>query len=234
MKDKKSGLFLLFNTLIAFAINAHTVSETTFTCPVGGQSFKQVRASSGTSYGAMLDFKPYGPIAAPSPLPVCPENGFVIYKQKFDESEIEQLKPLLQDATFQKESPYYRAYLMMKKLNAPIKEQFYVLHRATWRDGDRYRNEALSTVKIVLEDSGLSAKERINLNLLKGEFERRLGDFEQSLKTFQSLEGLKIGTEVIPPAVLSCQFELLEKKNSSASPIPNQFYKCGGFTPPSM
>jgi len=30
-----------------------------------------------------LDLKPMGALIAPNPLPVCPDNGFVVYKKEF-------------------------------------------------------------------------------------------------------------------------------------------------------
>ncbi len=227
---------LFFCTVVSRGVSgyAHTQMEHQYTCPIGGETFKQTMASSGTSYGAMLDFKPYGPIAAPWPLAVCPSNGFVMYKHDFTEQELALLQPLIEEASYRSASPHYRAYRMMKAINAPIKQQFNMLLGSTWRGTNEYRQEALGVVQLLLLDSAISMKERINFSLLKIEFERRLGLFDQSMQTLTEFEVMKTDPEVIPVLIIACQRDLISKKNASPSPIPNERIKCGDFAPLSM
>jgi hypothetical protein len=225
---------LVLILLISGQASSHTQSEMSYVCPIGGQKFTQVMAGSGTSFGATLDFKPYGPIASPWPLPVCPDNGFVMYRFEFSKTELELIEPLLSKQEYKNANPHYRAYLISRTLGEEIKKQFNLLLQATWKRGDQYRQEALELVSKILEDKELIVRERINLTLLKGEFERRLGFFEDASKTFDLLETQFKSEEKFPTSIVSCQKELIANKHSSPSPIPNQNYKCGDLPPFSM
>jgi hypothetical protein len=217
--------------------NAHTTIEQEFVCPLGGESFKQTMAGSGFQVGVMLDFKPYGPVAAPWPLPVCPGNGFVIYKRDFSPDDLEKLKSLIGTPQYPLDSPpHYRAYLMMKHLDQPARQQFGMLLRATWRSYGQdslYAKEALGLVASMLQDPSLEVKERLNLTLLKGELQRRLGLFTDSKTTFDALFASDPQLDAVSRVIVSCQLELNRANNRNPSPVPNEHYKCGGFAPPS-
>src|SRR5262245_20026034 len=76
------------------AIGSTHTAATTFlkvelTCPIGGQKFKATIVTSNTFWGRRLDLKPVAPTPSSVPrlLPVCPENGFVMYKREFSDEE---------------------------------------------------------------------------------------------------------------------------------------------------
>ena len=67
---------------------------------------------SGTAFGTALDLMQVGPIQSPWPLAVCPTNGFVFFKDKFDTKELERLRPIILSPEYQAlkgEAAYYRA-----------------------------------------------------------------------------------------------------------------------------
>src|SRR5688572_12355392 len=66
---------------------ALTFFEQPFVCPIGGEKFKQQQVASSFEAGRYLDLKSYGSTLSPWPLPVCPGNGFVIYKKTYTEEE---------------------------------------------------------------------------------------------------------------------------------------------------
>ena len=88
---RRLGLALLLSLAMLPAAKAATVFEQEFTCPIGGEEFRQKMAGSGTSFGQFFDFRPYGPIESPWPLPVCPGNGFVMFKREFSDAELARL-----------------------------------------------------------------------------------------------------------------------------------------------
>src|SRR5262245_6172517 len=77
------------------ASNANTSVQVEMECPYDGTRFTATLQASGTSAGMRLDFRPVGAIASPSPLAVCPTNGFVFFKDKFSSDELEKLRPLV-------------------------------------------------------------------------------------------------------------------------------------------
>jgi hypothetical protein len=203
------------------------VSE--FTCPIGGETFKQNQTSSGFQAGAMLDFKPYGAIHAPWPLPTCPINGFVMFKNNFTSEELELLKPLIEESIYKQSSQHFRAFLMMQKLNAPLQQQFNMLLQAVWGGGLLYIPKAHELVSSLLANQTLDEKRKVNFNLLKIEFERRQSKFVEAQNSLNELEGKH--PDVLKTPIFGCQKQLIEQKNPNPSPIPNQHYKCGGFSP---
>ena len=58
-------------------------------CPVGGEKFKYTSTGSWSTWGERPDGKPYGSWIFPSPLPECPGNKLVMYRE-FSPVEIEQ------------------------------------------------------------------------------------------------------------------------------------------------
>src|SRR5262249_2994831 len=89
---------LLSPVVIAFVVFANsrvealTFGETEVTCPIDGKRFTTKVVNSYSMFGRWLDMKPMGALVVPLPLPVCPENGFVIFKQTFSDDEMEKLK----------------------------------------------------------------------------------------------------------------------------------------------
>src|SRR5687767_7310063 len=109
--------------LLAQPAYAHTVRDVDFVCPIDGEEFNQRISASGTAYGRMLDLKPYGPIAAPWSLPVCPTTGFVMYRTRFTPEEIGKLKPYVDSYDYwsmrRTEATYYLAAKLQEVLGEP-------------------------------------------------------------------------------------------------------------------
>src|SRR5262245_39896109 len=115
-----------------------TTREVELTCPLGGAKFKQVLAMSGTSYGRMLDLKPYGPIAAPWTLPVCPGNGFVMYRRDFKDEELDRLGRYVESPEYQEikaESPYSRVARLRAHMADDPELVADAMLQATWEAG---------------------------------------------------------------------------------------------------
>ena len=218
--------------------SAHTTRRSDFVCPINGERFTQQIDTSGTSFGAGLDFKPYGPIASPFHLPECPGNGFVLYRHDFSAEEIESLRTFVLADDFPRKAPQrYRVFAMQKHLGAPLANQFWSLVQTTWRsygENGQYAREAVALASIIIAQEKPETKLWLNTVLLKGELERRLGQFEASAATFAMIaidgEGdnkLAAGTVNI----VNCQRELIARRSSSPSPIPGERTKCGDLMP---
>ncbi|MFL6844342.1 MAG: hypothetical protein ACJ8ER_05625 [Allosphingosinicella sp.] len=116
------------------ALAATPVTET-MTCPIGGGSFDFVGTRSYSSYGERPDGKPYGKSIVPPAIPECPDNGLVLYKD-YTPDEVAKLEPLVASEAYQalrkEDTPYYRAYWLMKAMGLGPERYLLVLLQASW------------------------------------------------------------------------------------------------------
>lgn len=131
-------LVLAGGALAAISAHAMTRNVVEMTCPYDGVKFNFSAQMSGTSFDKLLDWMPLGAIESPWPLAACPTNGFVFLKAKYEDDELEQLRPLILSAEYQSiksETPYYRAAWIMERTGAPHQEVSRFLLQATWEVG---------------------------------------------------------------------------------------------------
>jgi hypothetical protein len=175
--------------LVAFAnieAAATTMGKREFTCPIGGKTFTALVVNSNTYWGRRLDLKPIAPTpsSVPWPLPVCPDNGFVMFKRHFSEAELGTLTPIVLSDEYQKLRTQNTAYFMLAYLQARTgadDEKLANLYlTASWEAEStrpevvgRYRALALEKFQAVLGRDRIWA-----VVLLAGELERLLGRFD--------------------------------------------------------
>jgi hypothetical protein len=109
------------------------------TCPIGGADFTYTSAAAVPGIGLRPDGKPYGNGVYPSALPECPDNGLVLYKD-YSEEEVAKLTPLVASEAYQalrSETPYYRAYWLMKQMGVDSGRYLLALLEAAWQADDR-------------------------------------------------------------------------------------------------
>jgi hypothetical protein len=124
--------------LVAISAHAMTRNVVEMTCPYDGVKFNFSVQMSGTSFDKQLDWMPVGAIESPWPLAVCPTNGFVFLKEKYEDDELEQLRPLILSAEYQSiknETPYYRAAWIKERTGASHQDVSHFLLQATWEAG---------------------------------------------------------------------------------------------------
>jgi hypothetical protein len=125
--------------LLASAAPAQGTARRTMTCPIGGASFDYVVPVGTPPLGERPDGKPYGTVA-PTPLPECPSNGLVLYKD-YTPEEVARLEPLVGSDDYQAlrkdGSQYYRAYWLMKRMEVPQALQLIALLQAGWEADGR-------------------------------------------------------------------------------------------------
>jgi hypothetical protein len=136
---KMRPIFLLAAALAAPAAAA-VPAPRTMTCPVGGGSFTYRPAPPAVPSGERPDGKPYSAGTVPAPLPECPDNGLVLYKD-YEPDEVAKLEPLVASEAYQalrkEDVPYYRAYWLMKAMGLGPEDYLYVLLQASWQADDR-------------------------------------------------------------------------------------------------
>ena len=233
---------VLLSLLLVPAAHAATVFEQSFTCPVGGETFKQSMAGSGTSFGQFFDLKPYGAIAAPWPLAVCPGNGFVIFKRDYSDAEIAQLTRVVEGDAYRAlvaagDTAYYRAAVLMAAIDIPVSARADTLLKATWQaDGERYARYAAEALGAFEQQCAESRKEGakpsiegVQCGMLVGELQRRLGRFDAARATFKAVRAQHARVAFESPrlkayllAVLDAQDALVAERSLRTSRLSDE------------
>jgi hypothetical protein len=85
--------------------------------------------------GERPDGKPFGSWTFPLALPECPDNGLVLYKD-YTPEEVAKLEPLVASEAYQalrkEDTPYYRAYWLMKEMGVGPERYLWALLQASW------------------------------------------------------------------------------------------------------
>jgi hypothetical protein len=114
---------------------AGTPATETMTCPIGGGSFPFTTTASYSTSGERPDGKPFGSWTFPLALPECPDNGLVLYKD-YTPEEVAKLEPLVASEAYQalrkEDTPYYRAYWLMKQMGVGPERSLWALLQASW------------------------------------------------------------------------------------------------------
>lgn len=135
-----AGALLAAQALPPAVAAAPAPAARSMTCPVGGAAFTYRPAAAAVPTGERPDGRPYATGTVPPPLPECPDNGLVLYKD-YEPDEIAKLAPLVSSDAYQalrkEDVPYYRAYWLMKQMGLGPEEYLYVLLQASWQAEDR-------------------------------------------------------------------------------------------------
>lgn len=121
-------------------VHATTFSKETFTCPVGGQKFRDDVIASMTSWGQRPDGRRYGttPVIA---LTECPKNGFVYFEDKIGKDDAVKLAPLVASADYQNlrksDVQHYRAWWLMNKIGRDPLDSAWMLLVSSWESDDQ-------------------------------------------------------------------------------------------------
>ncbi len=123
-----------------------TMAKQEFTCPIGGEKFTADVVGSHTQFGMRLDLRPIGAMLAPIPLPVCPGNGFVMFKRQFTPEEIKAIETIVITEEYRqarrRHVDYYMVAFMRERLGATPIELARLYQRASWEAEGRYASEA--------------------------------------------------------------------------------------------
>ena len=237
-RTNRAALWLRLRATIAAAVlawplaaGALTFRTAKVTCPLDGTVFEFQEARSGTQYGMYLDLQPFGPLAAPWPLARCPSNGFVLYKQHFTDEEIARLKPYVESPAYQALHPSHTNYYLAAKLQAFMGEApdriARTLLQATWEAQAAalyatYAAEALAAHRQLLEQAALEQRVWLTLQLIAGELERRLGQFEAARARFAPLSDHAAFKGGVYRAVLELQLKLIDARDTRTHEVPQK------------
>lgn len=203
---------------IVTGVFARTSLEEEKVCPYDGVKFRFMGQGSGTVFGQQLDLKQVGPITSPWPIAVCPSNGFVFYKSKFDEAELEKLRPIVLSADYQatkNETPYYRAYWLIDRSGGSHSEASNFLLSATWQAyGEQYERYATELVNRLSQDIATTeGPQRRTFIVLQGELLRRLERFDEAARHFTRWRA-ELGSTSTEALMAAYELDLIARQDS--------------------
>lgn len=186
---------LVWLGLAAAPAQALTFADQTLVCPIDGKSFTARVMSSGSVFGRYFDTRPFGPIAAPAPLPACPDSGFIVIEQRrYGAEELARLRAFVASPEYRgwiaNETPYYRLARQMAFAGASADATANVWLQATWEAGaQRYRRYAEQALRAWLQRAQRQAGSEagVHARLVVGELQRRLGRFDAARATFSGV-----------------------------------------------
>ncbi|WP_439892548.1 hypothetical protein ACS7SF_08640 [Ralstonia sp. 25C] len=210
--------------------NAMTMRDTEFVCPIGKERFHAQQAMSGTILGRELDLRPYGAIAAPTPLPKCPSNGFVMFSHHLSDANLAKLTLYVNSPEYvalkDKHTNYYLAAQLQRKLDRPADEVAYTLLQATWEaQGEaqykQYAAETLAALEALLAQPDINLDNVLTFQLVAGELERRLGKFDAAKARFLRLRDQGDGAGSLAKSWVDYELTLVEAKDTLPHPMPD-------------
>lgn len=169
-----------------------------FACPIGGGKFFAQLVGTYTQTGMRLDLRPLGPLIAPMPLPVCPDNGFVMYRETFSEAEIDRLKPLVLSDDYRRlraeHTDYYMVAYLRDKMGADRLTLAYLYLQASWEAEEQrsallanYRSLALDNFEAFLKLDNSRSEQWWTAAVLVAELDRLLGRFDAAQAQLEQL-----------------------------------------------
>jgi hypothetical protein len=226
-------LLTIFLFFASTASSALLYEEKSFKCSIGGGEFSKNIPISSHQVGIRTDDKPFGMLEAPWPLPVCPENGFVMYKDKFTNEEIENIKPYIFSSEYQeyrssKETDHFLLAKMFEYQKKSIHRIADTYLEASWEaeggpNYKRYLKLALGAFKLSLKQSDLHIKIKWNSQYMIVELNRLLGNFDEAEKELFKLKALN-KTDRYRQHRQQFEQELIQEKNSNAWLLPDGDY----------
>ena len=173
---------------------AGTPVKQKMTCPIGGKAFDFTTTASYSTWGTRADGKPFGSWTFPLALPECPDNGLVLYKD-YTPEEAARLTPLVESEAYQAlraaETPYYRAYWLMKEMGLGPDKYLWALLQASWEADGKPALRARYLTELA-ERSALVPADPASLNWLGMEGRavnalRELGRFDDALARLEKV-----------------------------------------------
>jgi hypothetical protein len=177
-------------------------------CPIGGEKFTFISTMSYSNWGSRPDGKPYGSWTFPLPVPACPKNGLVLYKD-FSDDELKKLKQLLKKPDFQRvryETAYYRVAWFMRALHDNEERvALWMINQASWQADDdserkaRYQREfAEGVARLPREPENL---DWIALQARAANAWRELGEFDRAKQILDSISTASLDVPIPAEAV---------------------------------
>ncbi len=191
--------WLVFVTTAWCAAGAPEVHKVRVECPLCADVFSYRFALQEMRTGLRLDFKQYGSIHTPAPLPECRRCGFIFpdgARGELKDQEIERLRGLVRSdryAVARGETSYFRLAVVLEALGRPPEDVAFAYVAASWQvDEEPVRCQIYLARAMVFYDAYLARQEpvtpaRTRAMLLRAEILRRLGRFEEAREYLEEI-----------------------------------------------
>jgi hypothetical protein len=143
------------------------------------------------------------------PFPVCPDNGFVVYKNEFSKDEIAALEPIVLSEAYQEakrqHTDHYMAAFMLERIGHSDRHEIATLYlQASWEaeDGktnlvDQYRSLSVKTFDEFLKGQSARSDRWWSAVIIAADLQRMLGDFGAVEKRLGNLPLLDLASGAI-------------------------------------
>ena len=106
------------------------------TCPVGGERFEAMVTGHYSTFGSRPDGRPYSYWFVPLPIPECPSNGLVVFRD-FTAEQLATVTTLIASEEYRtmidRDSTYYRAQWLATRIGLPERQALNLLLPAIWQ-----------------------------------------------------------------------------------------------------
>jgi len=223
----KRNVFFIFLVVIAANIFAHTGGLVEYTCPLCSTNFKFYTQFSGTAFGRNLDFRLFGPIIMPSPVPKCPNCNFVFFEDYFSENEIIKLKEILKvNNIFEKDPGMPNYYYLAREaeiVNRDLADIIKEFLSGVWENEDETKKNRLINITIEYIDKLYETDESYNYyQLVKLDLLRRSGQFKEAMAQIEKIKMNKEFYKDYIVKIINLQIELIGKKDQEEHPLPSE------------
>ena len=225
-------LLTVFLISVSTSSSALLYKEEAFKCPIGGEEFITNIPRSSHQVGTRTDDKPFGMLEAPWPHPVCPENGFVMYDDKFSVKEIKFIKPYIFSSEYQgyrfSETRHFLLAKIFEYQQRPISEIADTYLKASWEAEDgpnynRYLKLALGAFELSLKQDNTHIKPNWHDQYMLVELNRLLGNFKVATVELENLKALN-QTDEYRLSRQRFEQDLIQERNFRAWLLPDGYY----------
>ena len=192
---------LALTALASSPAYAVTTAKVDFVCPIDGTTFRSEIFTSFTFHYSRLDTRPvYMGSPQSLPLPECPKNGFVLYKEKFNKNEIRKAKKAIATSEFKAIradlNSYGRAAFIAERIGEEPLTISRLYLRASWeaedsgksaQEQEAYLKKSLSLLETFLAKSPPDTDTQ-QKKILVAELSRRVGNFDAAFARLANLE----------------------------------------------
>jgi uncharacterized C2H2 Zn-finger protein len=221
----KKILFLILITTVAYNMDASTIGLELFNCPICQKEFEYRVQYSYSTFGQNLDLRPYGAAIIPSPIPKCPNCGFVFSEEMFTEKEIKILKEAFEINNIFMNEPdmpnYYYLAREMEILRKNLDNIIWFFLSAVWENNDKNKKDILVNTTIEYIDKLEKTNKSYNdYQLVKLDLLRRSGKFDEAKNQIDIIKKDTNFYKDYTIKIIDLQTELISEKNIDEHAIP--------------